>query len=601
MQERLGSPQDLEWAFDGDGRLWLLQARPITTLFPLPVAVDADDLRVYLEVGHLQGIRRPVTPMGMSIFQHVLGDWLAAHDLPGNTGLVDIGGRMFMDITGMIRNPLMRKRIAAAMELYGPGVAHAVDRLLDDPRLTPRRARAVTIARALRVATRLAPGLIAGAGRALIDPVGTRRRAHQIARRVAARRRPEPATAADRIEVAASYQAPLLGGAMLRLLPPLYAGLAAPRIAAALLGPTALDGEIDATQRGMPHNVTTQMDLDLWQVAVSAAPHRHLLLNTPAEDLGRHYQRGELPQFGLEEFLGRYGHRGPAEIDVGMPRWSEDPTALFAALAGYLRSEDSDQAPDARFARAAEEAETAIDELVRRAKRSRPVRARFAGFLLRRSRELAGLRELPKFVWLYALEEVRRQLLAAGAALAEQGHLAGPGDIMFLTLDEARAAAGGDDVRDLVARRRAEHQREVRRTSVPGLLLSDGTMPQNLPGEPAAGDEDTLAGMPAAAGVVTGTVRVVHDPATAQIEPGDILVAATTDPAWTPLFLTAGALVTETGSPVAHGPTVAREYGIPAVICVPDATTHLEDGQVVTVDGNSGVVRLEPAEKVDGR
>ena len=91
---------------------------------------------------------------------------------------------------------------------------------------------------------------------------------------------------------------------------------------------------------------------------------------------------------------------------------------------------------------------------------------------------------------------------------------------------------------------------------------------------------------------MTGPARVVHDPATAHIEPGEILIAATTDPGWTPLFLTAAALVTETGAIMAHGPTVAREYGIPAVICVPDATRKISTGQVVTVDGAAGTVTV---------
>ncbi|MCG5437255.1 PEP-utilizing enzyme, partial [Micromonospora foliorum] len=106
-----------------------------------------------------------------------------------------------------------------------------------------------------------------------------------------------------------------------------------------------------------------------------------------------------------------------------------------------------------------------------------------------------------------------------------------------------------------------------------------------------AGD-GTLAGVGASAGRVTGPARVVHDPGTAHVEPGDVLVAATTDPGWTPLFLTAAALVTETGAIMAHGPTVAREYGIPAVICVPDATRTITTGQLVTVDGGAGTVTL---------
>jgi pyruvate,water dikinase len=156
-----------------------------------------------------------------------------------------------------------------------------------------------------------------------------------------------------------------------------------------------------------------------------------------------------------------------------------------------------------------------------------------AGFLLRRSRALAGLRELPKFVWLYPLGEIRRQLLLAGKELADRGMIKTADDIVFLTLAEAAEAAAGMDYRARAATRRTEYERETRRRRVPGLLLSDGTMPEALPDEETlalGSDNDRLIGMPAAAGTATGTVRVVYDPTTARIEPGDILVAPTTDP-----------------------------------------------------------------------
>ena len=188
---------------------------------------------------------------------------------------------------------------------------------------------------------------------------------------------------------------------------------------------------------------------------------------------------------------------------------------------------------------------------------------------------------------------MRRQLLAAGAELTGRGLLEQPEDIMFLTLDEALDASHGADLRAVVTGRRREHHREARRRQVPGLLLSDGTNPQALPDATAPEHgPDVLVGQPAATGIVTGPVRIVHHPSEARLQPGDILVAPTTDPGWTPLFLTLGGLITETGSTIAHGPTVAREYGIPAVICVPDATTLLTEGQVVTIDGATGLIRM---------
>jgi phosphohistidine swiveling domain-containing protein len=163
---------------------------------------------------------------------------------------------------------------------------------------------------------------------------------------------------------------------------------------------------------------------------------------------------------------------------------------------------------------------------------------------------------------------------------------------MFLTVDEVHAAVHDDaDHRHTVEDRKAVHRRESRRTTVPVALLSDGTdVEATLPATRPV--EGALTGVGAAAGRVTGPARVIDDPATAHIEPGEILIAATTDPGWTPLFLTAGGLVTETGAIMAHGPTVAREYGIPAVISVPGATRKIVTGQVVTVDGAAGTVTV---------
>jgi rifampicin phosphotransferase len=389
-------------------------------------------------------------------------------------------------------------------------------------------------------------------------------------------------------------------GSLMEMLPPIWAAMFTRLAAVALLAGVATESEVDETLRGMPYNVTTEMDLALWRLASAAGEHRELLLHIPPAELAARYLAGDLPEIALGEFLRRYGHRGAAEIDVGVPRWAEDPTPVFAAIAGYLRVTDPEQAADRRFARAAQEAVAKIDELVRRARRTRPVRARCAGFLLRRSRAIAGLRELPKFAWLHAVVEMRRQLLSAGAELRGRGMLERADDIMFLDLREALAATehgtehgtGGDEFRELVAARRAEYERETRRRSVPGLLLSDGTIPEALvPAIPAV--DGTLVGMAAAPGTATGRARVILDPAGAHVEPGEILVAPTTDPGWTPLFMTASGLVTETGSPMAHGPTVAREYGIPAVICVRDATQLITTGQVITLDGAAGTVIVE--------
>ncbi len=219
----------------------------------------------------------------------------------------------------------------------------------------------------------------------------------------------------------------------------------------------------------MPHNVTTEMDLALWRLASAAAASTATCCCTPRPPSSpRGTAPASCPRSGSASSCARYGHRGAAEVDVGVPRWAEDPTPGVRRdrrlpARRPIRSRPRTGASPAR----PQEAVAKIDELVARARRTRPIRARCAGFLLRRSRALAGLRELPKFAWLYAFAEMRRQLLAAGAELAERGLLERADDIMFLDFREALAAADGDDLRELVAARRADHERETKRRQRP--------------------------------------------------------------------------------------------------------------------------------------
>lgn len=600
LQDHFGSPQDVEWAIDADGTLWLLQSRPITTLFPPPPTTGRPEPRAYLSGSAVQGVLAPLTPMGMCAMRMAgAAMWnlagAEADPIDGPRGFVDVGGRMYVDVTAVVRSKATRKNLPEQMKIQGPRVVTAIERVLDDPRFSPSGRLPFRVRSMAGVALRFGLPAATGVAATLARPAAARARMFRLAE-VYERRTTAPSglTTLERLAFVEDATRVAMGREFLGMMWPLMAGMAASQIPAGLLRGVADDGEVKAVLRGMPHNVTTEMDLELWRLATRVRDeHRELLLHTPPAELAVRYRDGTLPDIGLDAFLDSYGRRGAAEIDVGVPRWGEDPTPVFAALAGYLRVTEPEQAPDRRYARAAAEAEAKLDELVRRGRRSRPVRAVLAGFALRRARELAGLRELPKFAWLHALGQMRDQLLLAGSELSERGLLARPDDIMFLDLREARAAAGGADVGELIDERRATYARESKRRHVPNVLLSDGTDPE-AEAPAAEPDEGALAGMAAAPGRATGSARVILDPAGATVQPGEILVAPSTDPGWTPLFLTAAALVTETGTPVAHGPTVAREYGIPAVVGIAAATERIRTGQRIAVDGVSGTVRVEP-------
>lgn len=608
LQRLFRSPQDVEWAHDRDGGLWLLQSRPITTLFPLPPQDVPDPPRLYMEAGNMQGMLRPFAPMGISLLEDVWAHWMRTFEGTGRAPgaapfMVDIGRRLYVDITSPLRSPWSRSGLARSMEVYGPRVRAAVEHLHDDPRFAPRPGSSFPVGTVLSMTAALLPPIVIGMGRALIDPSAARSRAYAAVDRWRSLRGPgTEAEAAERVEWALGEAFDtMLGRELMEVIGPVGAGILTITAPAALLRGVASKEETDTVLGGAPHNVTMRMNLELWGMAERARAHHDLFTATPPGELAERYLRGELPDVGMAGFLDDYGHRTAAEVDIGVPRWREDPTPLFGVIAEHLRSPGGEQAPDRRHGRAATAAESMLAELERRVVRVRPVRGLLAVFLMRRSRELAGMREYAKFAWLVPFAEMRRQLSMAGEDLASRGLLDRADDVFFLEPAELRAAAReGVDHRGTVAERRRFHRRELRRRSVPATLLTDGTdVTTTLPRPPMV--EGGLAGVPAAPGRAEGRARVVLDPAGARVEPGEILVAPTTDPGWTPLFMTAAGLVSDTGSTIAHGPTVAREYGIPAVICVLDATTVIRTGDLLRVDGVEGTVTvLEHAPEADG-
>jgi len=213
-------------------------------------------------------------------------------------------------------------------------------------------------------------------------------------------------------------------------------------------------------------------------------------------------------------------------------------------------------------------------------------------FLLGRVRLLSGLREQPKFQIMRVFALGHALVAPVGAELADRGLLDTADDVFFLTLPELRRAIAGEDLRKTVGESREVYRREQGRRHIPRVLLSDGTDAET---EVPAATDGAIRGTPASPGIAHGIARVIRSPVGARLEPGEVLVAPSTDPGWTPLFLTAGALVMEMGGMMSHGAVVAREYGIPAVVGVPDATGRIATGEHVTVDGSAGTVAREEA------
>jgi phosphoenolpyruvate synthase/pyruvate phosphate dikinase len=604
VEAHYGKPQDIEWAIDTHGTLWLTQSRPITTLFPLPMNEPTGEaLRVYFCFTVAQGLQRPITPMGLAAVRLLASSaaetmgFSPGEGLAGPARYAEAGHRVFIDLTGVVRSRCGRMVMPKVLDVMEARSAAVLRQLCSDPRLSLVNKSWTSFARRLlRIARRYAvPQTVL---RALLRPGAALNHADRVGQQLEATLHAPEATPGARLDFVERVLREACVSLVPRILPAAALGIGLLGLAGRLLGKDAEADDLQTVLRGLPHNVTTAMDLELWSLTTEIRADGNttsLFRQSSPDELAELFHAKTLPpvvQVGLVKFLQKYGHRAVAEIDLGVPRWTEDPRHILGVLSNYLQvEEDDDRAPDAVFARGAREATAMIDVLSARAARRSWVRAVIIRFALRRARMLIGLRELPKFYLVVALSEVRKQLSIVGSVLAAQGCLEHKDDVFYVDLEEARAGLRGKDLRATVVERRDAYEMELRRKHVPRILLSDGTEPEAQSTNVAVG-KGSLNGTPASAGSVTGIARVIVDPVGARVLPGEILVAPSTDPGWTPLFLTAGGLVMEMGGANSHGAVVAREYGIPAVVGVPNATTKIATGQRITVNGSTGTVMV---------
>lgn len=558
IEAHAGRPQDVEWCLHADG-IAIVQSRPITTLFPIPVA-DDDANRVYLSVGHQQMMTDAMTPLGRSVWQLIA--------LPR---MHEAGGRLFVDVTERLASPARRAGVLEMIGRSDPLTGDALRTLLDRGFVAPAAEDAVPpapppappaeadpaivgelIARSEAALERLRRDLHGLAGAALLEAI-----------------------LADVQDLKRLLFDPLNHGAIM-------AGMEA----AWWLNDRLEEwlGERDAADvltRSVRGNVTSEMGLALLDVADALRSHPELLEALDGE-----------PPPALRAYLDTYGMRCVGEIDLARPRWAEHPAALVAVIRGHVERFAPGEARR-RFERGRREARAKEREVLGRL-RALPdgaSKAAEAKRMIDRVRAFAGYREYPKYHIVSRMFVWKQALLREVDRLVRDGALGEREDSFFLTFQELADVVRGAAVDGgLVAERRRAH-RSYEALTPPRVLTSEG--------EAVAGSyrrEDlpagALVGLPVSTGAVEGRARVVLDLADADLQPGDVLVTACTDPSWSPLFVSIAGLVTEVGGLMTHGAVIAREYGLPAVVGVEHATRLIRDGQRIRVHGTDGYVEV---------
>jgi pyruvate,water dikinase len=620
-----GFPQDIEWAW-AENTLFLLQARPVTSLFPLPEGLPPEPLKVFLSFAAVQGMLDPLTPLGCDALREAFaaGAGLFGVRVTRETQsvLYTAGERLWVNFTPVLTNSTGRRIVPVVLSMVEPTVRQAVEQIKDDPRLQPAR-RGTSFHARLQLARFLVPM----ASNILKNLASPQKRREDILEhgeyalkymklRCTEIKGDRWQKLAQQADLLPNFVAERFSSTLLLFVSGVASGMISWNVLNMLAGdaakgaPSSTSDELRdlvlQVTRGMPYNPTTEMDLALWDMAkkIRRDPAAwQVFQGSSAAKLSAGYLAKELPlviMHMVSRFLKRYGGRGLGEIDLGRKRWAENPTYVFEMLTSYLKIDDDAHAPDAVFARGSASAQQAIAQLEDAVRKTRRgwLKARLLRFFAGRARQLMGIRESPKFFVVRLFWLVRRELLITGAEFVEAGELNSPNDLLYLSLSELKAFAAhqAQDWRGLIDRRRQTYRRELLRKQIPRLLLSDGrafyegmSQPENT--------ENIIQGSPVSPGAVEGRVRVVLDPRQAGLLRGEILVCPGTDPSWTPLFLSAAGLVMEVGGMMTHGAVVAREYGIPAIVGVDQATTRLKTGQVIRMNGSSGEIVVVEAAK----
>jgi pyruvate,water dikinase len=356
----------------------------------------------------------------------------------------------------------------------------------------------------------------------------------------------------------------------------------------------------DTLTQSAPHNVTSEMGLALLDVADVIRPHPNVVaVLQNVEDDGF---LDELPTLAggreardaIRAYLDKYGMRCVGEIDITRPRWSERPTTLVPMILGNVKNFEPG-AGKRRLEQGRQEASKKEQELLARL-RALPggeQKAEETKRMIDRVRTFIGYREYPKYGMVSRYFVYKQALLEEAERLVQAHVLGEKEDIFYLRFQELHDVVRTGQVDEQLIRQRKDAFRSYQALTPPRVLTSDG---EAIAGAYRRDDvpAGALVGLPVSAGTIEGRARVILDIAQGDLDAGDILVTAYTDPSWTPLFLAIKGLVTEVGGLMTHGAVIAREYGLPAVVGVEHATELIRDGQRIRVHGTDGYVEILP-------
>ncbi|WYQ41893.1 phosphoenolpyruvate synthase [Bacillus sp. FSL W7-1321] len=579
IEAHFGQPQDIEWCLAND-TFYIVQSRPITTLYPIPEANDQEN-HVYLSVGHQQMMTDPIKPLGLSFY-------LLITPAP----MRKAGGRLFVDVAPRLTtragreallntvgsDPLTKSALMTVIEqdyikllptdqsTSNPGNSNKgmSEQFETDPTIVSK-----LIKRSQTSIEQLKQNIQAKSGLDLFDFI--LEDIEQLKKILF-----DPQSTA--VFMAAINATTWINENMNEWLGEKNAA--------------------DTLSLSVPHNITSEMGLALMDVADVIRPYpevidylQHAKEDNFLDELVK-FDGGQEARNAIYAYLDKYGMRCPGEIDITRTRWSEKPIALVPMILSHINNFEPNEG-NRKFEQGRRIALEKEQELIDRLKQlpDGEQKAKETKQMIDLIRHFIGYREYPKYGIVSRYFVYKQALLKEAEQLVQAGVIQEKEDIYYLTFEELHEVARTQKIEDQIIRKQKDEYKHYEKLTPPRVITSDGEIitgaykQANLPA-------NAIAGLAVSTGVIEGRARVILNMENADLEDGDILVTSFTDPGWTPLFVSIKGLVTEVGGLMTHGAVIAREYGLPAVVGVENATKLIKDGQKIRVNGTDGYVEI---------
>ncbi|HDR4866942.1 TPA: phosphoenolpyruvate synthase [Bacillus cereus] len=583
IEAYFGCPQDIEWCLVDD-TIYIVQSRPITTLYPIPEVNDGEN-HVYISVGHQQMMTDAMKPLGLSFFL-----------LTTSAPMCKAGGRLFVDATQRLASPASRDYLINTLGKSDPLIRDALTtvierenfiELLSDDEKEKDLSKKVPPASS-QPQPENDPEIVTNLIKNSESSIEELKRNMQTKSGV---------DVLDFIlEDIQQLKKVLFNSQSIAII---MAGMnASSWINEKMEQWLGEKNAADVLSQSVQHNITSEMGLALLDVADVIRPYpeviaylQHVEDDSFLDELIQ-FKGGEKVRDAIGAFLSKYGMRCSGEIDITKTRWSEQPATIIPMILNHIRDFEYG-ASKRKFEEGLQEALKKEEELLERLQHlpDGEQKVEETKRMICNLRNFIGYREYPKYGMIHRYFIYKQALLKEAEKLVQNNVLNEIEDIYYLTFEELYEVVRTNKLDYKIIHKQKNAYKLYEKLTPPRVITSDGEIitgkykRENLPAE-------AIVGLPVSSGVVEGRARVILNMEDANLEEGDILVTAFTDPGWTPLFVSIKGLVTEVGGLMTHGAVIAREYGLPAVVGVENATKLIKDGQRIRVHGTEGYIEV---------